>query len=284
MSITSNIANVASALTTGSLVNNLNADLLDGRSGNYYADLSNTFLDIASSAFNKANSAFDAANTVGGNLSSNVSLFDGINSTQNTSISSAFVQANSAFDVANTKFNSSGGTVTGDVIITGNVTVEGTTTTLNVDTLTIEDKNIILANVASPTDLTADGAGITILGDTNKTLNWVDSTDSWTSSENLDLASGKSYKINGVDVLDANTISNLQGVDNTQNTSISSAFTQANSAFEVANTATADIILIEGVNDTQNTNIGISYDQANTAFDAANSALSSALAFSIALG
>ena len=57
-----------------------------------------------------------------------------------------------------------------------------------------------------PTDTTADGGGITLRGTTNKTLNWVDSTDSWTSSENVDLASGKTYKINGTNVLSSDTL------------------------------------------------------------------------------
>ena len=86
-------------------------------------------------------------------------------------------------------------TVTGDLIVNGN------TTTLNTATLTVEDKNIVLANVATPTDTTADGAGISILGATTKTFNWVDTTDAWTSSENLNLLAGKVFEINGTSVL-----------------------------------------------------------------------------------
>jgi hypothetical protein len=33
-------------------------------------------------------------------------------------------------------------------------------------------------------------------GATNKTFTWSDSTDAWTASEHMNLASGKSYKIN----------------------------------------------------------------------------------------
>ena len=89
------------------------------------------------------------------------------------------------------------GNDTGTVVIKGNLQVEGTTTTINSTTLTIDDKNIELASVASPTDTTADGAGITVKGTTDKTFNWVDSTDSWTSSEHLDFATGKKIKIAG---------------------------------------------------------------------------------------
>jgi len=72
-----------------------------------------------------------------------------------------------------------------DLTLSGNLTVNGTTTNLNSTNLIIEDKNIIIADVATPTDTTADGAGITIKGATDKTLNWVQSTGSFTSSEPL---------------------------------------------------------------------------------------------------
>ena len=93
-----------------------------------------------------------------------------------------------------------------NVVITGNLTVNGTTTTIDTTTLVVEDKNIEMGVVDSPTDSTADGGGLTLKGATDKTLNWVNSTDSWTSSENLDLASGKTYKINGTDVLSATAL------------------------------------------------------------------------------
>jgi hypothetical protein len=96
--------------------------------------------------------------------------------------------------------------VTGAVIIGGNLTVNGTTTTINSTTISVDDKNIELGSVASPTDITADGAGITVKGDTDKTWNWVNSTDSWTSSEDLDLASGKAYHIADTQVLGATTL------------------------------------------------------------------------------
>ena len=98
------------------------------------------------------------------------------------------------------------GTNTGTVVIQGDLQVEGDTTTVNSTTLTIDDKNIILAS-GSLTDASSDGGGITLeSGEGNKTINWVDSTDSWTFSENIDLASSKTFKINGVDILSATTL------------------------------------------------------------------------------
>ncbi len=93
-----------------------------------------------------------------------------------------------------------------NVTITGDLTVNGTTTTINSTTLTVDDKNIELGSTASPSDVAADGGGITLKGTTDKTLNWVDSTDSWTSSENVNLLTGKTYKIAGTDVLTASAV------------------------------------------------------------------------------
>jgi hypothetical protein len=91
--------------------------------------------------------------------------------------------------------------VTGDCRITGDLIVEGDSVTTNVETVQVEDKNMELGVVSSPTDLTANGGGITLKGATDKTFNWVNSTSSWTSSENIDLASGKIIKHNGAELL-----------------------------------------------------------------------------------
>jgi hypothetical protein len=96
------------------------------------------------------------------------------------------------------------GAATGtSLVLSGDLTVNGTTTTINSTEITIDDKNLVLGAVTSPTDAGADGGGLTLKGATDKTFNWVDATDSWTSSEHLDLASGKVLKINGTEVLSA---------------------------------------------------------------------------------
>ena len=92
------------------------------------------------------------------------------------------------------------------VTIQGDLTVNGTTTTIDTANLAVEDKNIEIGKVASPTDTTADGGGITLKGDTDKTINWIDATDAWTFSEHVDLASTKEYRIAGSKVLDATSL------------------------------------------------------------------------------
>jgi len=72
--------------------------------------------------------------------------------------------------------------VTGQVTIGGDLIINGTTTTINSVTLTVDDKNIELGSIASPTDVTADGGGITLKGSTDKTFTYVDSTGLWTAN------------------------------------------------------------------------------------------------------
>jgi hypothetical protein len=127
------------------------------------------------------------------------------------SVGTSLVTASTSFNLLNTTattINFGGaasvisiGAVTGtttindDLVVTGDLTVNGTTTTINSQTLSIEDKNIILAD-ANTSDSGADGGGITLNGATAKTFLWVDATDAWTSSEHMNLVTGKSYKIN----------------------------------------------------------------------------------------
>jgi hypothetical protein len=99
------------------------------------------------------------------------------------------------------------GVATGtSLTLSGDLTVNGTTTTINSTTVTVDDKNLELGSSASPSDAGADGGGITLRGTTDKTFNWVDATDAWTSSENMNLLTGKSLLIAGTSVLNATTL------------------------------------------------------------------------------
>jgi hypothetical protein len=61
-------------------------------------------------------------------------------------------------------------------------------------------------NTTGPTNVTADGGGITLKGATDKTINWINSAAAWTSSEDWNLVSGKQYEINTVGVLTATAV------------------------------------------------------------------------------
>lgn len=96
----------------------------------------------------------------------------------------------------------SGNTTFGNnLTVTGDLTVNGTTTTINSTTVSTDDKNIELGSTASPTDAGADGGGITLKGTTDKTILWIDATDSWTFNQNVELGSGLAYRIDGTEVL-----------------------------------------------------------------------------------
>ena len=97
-------------------------------------------------------------------------------------------------------------TFSNNLTVTGDLDVQGTTTIIDSQTLEVTDKNITLGNVTTPTDVTADGGGISLLGATNKTINWIDSTDCWTSNQDFDLVSGKTFKIAGTSVLSGSTL------------------------------------------------------------------------------
>lgn len=127
----------------------------------------------------------------GGDLTTSQTTFNLLNTTATT------LNVGGAATSLNLGANSGTTTVNNNLTVTGDLTVNGTTTTVNSTTLTVDDKNIELASVATPTDITADGAGITIKGATDKTFNWIDATDAFTSSEHLALASGKNLYLNG---------------------------------------------------------------------------------------
>ena len=97
--------------------------------------------NAANSASSYANSAFGQANTATTNaatadqkaVTSGVyaNTAFGVANTAATNALSAGSYANSAYTLANTKYNSSGGTISGDVVISGNTTISGINTIIS---------------------------------------------------------------------------------------------------------------------------------------------------------
>ena len=96
-------------------------------------------------------------------------------------------------------------TIRNSLVVTGDFTVNGTTTTINSTVTTVDDIVIELGATGSPTDATAAGGGISLLGSTTKSITWT-STNGWTSTETLNLAGGKEYRIAGTSVLSSTTL------------------------------------------------------------------------------
>ena len=95
--------------------------------------------------------------------------------------------------------------------VNGNLTVTGTSTIINSTTVSVDDSNITLGDVVTPTNATANGGGITLKGATDKTIVWDSTNTNWTSSEHWNLASGKQYKINNVQISAANLSNGTTG-------------------------------------------------------------------------
>lgn len=109
------------------------AVIFDVANGAY--DRANTANTVAATVFGVANGAYDRANTA--NVLASVA-FDRANTANGL--------ASQAFDRANTKLDSAGGTLSGDLNITGNLIVSGETTKINTTISTVVDPLMLLAN------------------------------------------------------------------------------------------------------------------------------------------
>ena len=120
----------------------------------------------------------------------------------------------------------------GSLTVQGDLTVNGDVVTVNTSTVTIEDKNIVLAKQTGivPTDTNAAGGGVVLQGAASHVFLWHDvgqaaqatsgtatsggyndalpalASAAWTSSEHINLATGKEFKINGVTVLSSTSL------------------------------------------------------------------------------
>jgi hypothetical protein len=291
-------------------------------------DKANSANVLAQAAYDKANTAAsssvdqlarDTANSASSNTvylqtindtqNTNITTLQGVNESQNTRLTSveglagqAYNRANDAFTQANVgaTFVTTGGTVSGnvtftkDITISGNLSVLGNSTTINTNQLDVYDSLIYLAN----NNLTTDAVDIGIIGrykgdsvsehsgifrDPNL-KEWIifkGYTPQIQSNNLIDINDASFQHANVfVDYVKGNligssaTINGLNLYDHT-----TSAFDKANavgvltqSAYNVANTATTNITALQGVDETQNTNItnvntltSSSYNQANAA-------------------
>jgi hypothetical protein len=122
--------------------------------------------------------------------------------------------------------------VGGSLTVQGDLTVNGDLVTVNTSTVTIEDKNIVLAKQTGvvPTDANAATGGVILQGASSHVFLWHDvgqaaqassseattggyndaipalASAAWTSSEHINLATGKEFKINGVTVLSGTSL------------------------------------------------------------------------------
>jgi hypothetical protein len=242
---TSNAATPASVKTTYDLATTANNNAVNaGTYANAAFDKANSANVLAQSGYNQANTATTTAGLAYNHANG---AFDKAN-TATTTADAAFAKANSAnviaqaaFDNSNTKFNSSGGSISGDVSVTGNLTIIGQTIYANTTTALIADNVLTLNAAINQASAPTVNAGVEVDrgSSANVSLLWNETSDKWTFTND-----GTTY----YDIADA--------------ARLDSSFTHANGAFDKANTAT--------------TTAGLAYTHANGAFTTANSATTTA--------
>ena len=223
---------------------------------------------------NHANAAFDAANSaatlsaatdvtqnnsitaafLAGNTAA--TLQAGINATQNTNITDVTNTAAAAFTTANNALARTGGTISADLVIAGNLTVSGLTTYANTINVQIGD-NIITLNAEIPSGLApSENAGIEVNrgSSANVSLLWNEANDNWVATND-----GSYFYV----LADA-------AVDATQNASITTVTNTATAAFLAANSAAT---LSAATDATQNTNITNAQNTADAAFLSGNNSI-----------
>jgi hypothetical protein len=144
--------------------------------------------------------------------------------------------AQAAFNDSNTRLSLSGGTVSGNVIITGNLTVQGTLTSVNTQVLSVTDSLIELANNNTSDTLDigfygnySNGTSNLFTGlvrsDTDKIYYLFDTLTEHPSNTSINFGNAKAATLN------ANVVANsvlISGVN---------VLTHANAAFNLANTS-----------------------------------------------
>ena len=167
------------------------------------------------------------------------------------------------------------GLIPGMEVTTGQV---GITIPANTVILSITGNAIVLsANIAGsgtvtfngigPSDLSANGGGLTVKGSTDKTFQWRGtdsgvSYNSWTSSEHMDLASGKKFRIGVTDIASETQIGPTTGTLSLGAGVTSSSLTSVGTL--IALTVSGDVSIADKIIHTGDTDTAIRFPDANT--------------------
>ena len=275
-----------SAIVPGTItVTQITGGLNDTTNASYAQ--ANTARTTANDAYGQANTARADANTTFGTINTTFGTVNSSFGTVNTNYQAAYAQANTArttandaYGAANTKLSTSGGSISGDLAITGNLTIQGNATTINVSNLSVNDSIILLsANaVGDSNDIgfighfdrgaTATHAGL-IRKATENRFYLFDNSEVEPSNNVIDVA-GNNFRVGNLrlGIINANSFVTAAGLDvtgqaNTARTTANDAYGQANTARNTANSA-------YGQANTATTNAGNAYDTANSAYTASN--------------
>lgn len=247
-------------------------------------DKANSGATFANASFLTANAAFNAANNATDPWvrSQANNAYDKANSGASFA-NASFATANAAFDTANLKFNTSGGTISGDVNITGNLSVVGNNFITSSTQIVANDTLFVMGIGNYTGDVLDIGFAAHYNNGTNAHTGLIRdaSVDEWYLFEGYvpEIGANNNIDINDASfslaTLNANlksTTITLKGIDllpyvntayNTANSGASfanGAFVTANAAFTAANNATDTWVR----------------NQANTAYNTANAAFAAA--------
>lgn len=100
-------------------------------------------------------------------------------------------------------------TFSGDLVVSGNATVNGTTTTINSQTLNIADKDIVVANNVATSAL-IDGAGILAGNPTVSYLKYSNSSLGWATGNNFNIGGNLTVTGEAFATTPGNSVSNTQ--------------------------------------------------------------------------
>ena len=262
--------------------------------------VTNAAFEVLNAAYTSANANYVVTNAAWTMLNSAFTVLNAAYTSANanyvvtnaayTSSNAGYTVANAAFDFANTRFASAGGTVSGDVVITGNLTISGETTYTNTNTLLVGD-NIFVLNADMPNTVPAtESAGMEINrgSDANVALLWNEANNHWTFTNN-----GSFYQdIVGntrIESITANvdsayaTINSAFGVLNAAYTSANANYVVTNAAFDVANASwtmlNSAFTVLNAAYTSANANYVVTnaaYTLANSGYDVANAAFAQA--------
>jgi hypothetical protein len=218
-------------------------------------------LGTANSASSYANGAFVVANTA---TAAAAAAFATANASVNFialgTANSASSYANASFAAANTKYASTGGTISGDVVITGNLTISGNTTYANTTTVNLGD-NIITLNADLPASLQpSEDAGIAIDRGVqpNSQFLWVESAGKWSANNGntsfyIGSESDGLYANAAFDAANASVNFIALGTANSASSYANGAFVQANTAATAYITPRV-VVITDGTTVTMNAN------------------------------
>jgi hypothetical protein len=193
-------------------------------------------------------------------------------------LASIFVDANNTvlLDVDNTVVRTTGGTISGDLAVTGNLVVSGNTITQDVETVVVQDSLVKYANNNSADALDIGFFGQYNDGSTKYTTLFRDASD----SGKYKLLTGGTTEPSAANTVDPTTFSTATLVANIEATSVlvkgKNVLDHANGAYDTANSATTTAQNAYDLANTTSTSVASAYNHANGAFTTANSATTTA--------